>query len=728
MKIKEFSMELGGETLTAQFTDLVDQANSSVIMKHGDTTVLATAVMSPHKREGQDWFPLTVDYEEKFYAAGEILGSRYMRREGRPSEEAILSGRVVDRTIRPLFNQAMRNEVQVTITVLSLGKYDPDVLAVNAASLALATSDIPWNGPVSCVRVNDVDGSLKVNSTYEDRKDAPLSMIVSGKDGKINMIETGANQVVEDKISEAFDFAITDIEKIQEFQKKVVSEIGKEKAVVEIDEVTEEAKKLFTENIESKMDEFVFSGAGKKGIGELRNEWLALLKESLPEENTSVASEYYESQVDELLHKEAIANEKRADGRKMNEVRDLYTQAGGVSPVLHGSGIFYRGGTHVLSVLTLGGPRDALFIDGMEAQTEKRFMHHYNFPPYSVGETGRMGGFNRRMIGHGALAEKALSYVIPEKEDFPYTIRIVSESMASNGSTSMASICGSTLALLDAGVPIKAPVAGIAMGLMMEGDNTYKILTDIQGPEDHHGDMDFKVAGTKDGVTAIQMDIKVGSIPVTVLKEALVQAREARLQILEKIQEAIPETRKDISSNAPKILTMKILEDQIGKVIGPGGKVINKIKDDTGVTEIQIEDDGTVFITGKEGSAEKAQQDIYDMTREYKAGEKFDGTVIKVFDFGALVKINEFTDGLVHVSELAPFRIANVSDVVKEGDVIPIVVKETDDRGKMRFSLKDADPEYAKRKGVEPSTAPPPPPRSGGHGRGPGGRSHSPRR
>ncbi|MFC1615132.1 polyribonucleotide nucleotidyltransferase [Patescibacteria group bacterium] len=718
MKIKEFSMELGGETLTAQFTDLVDQANSSVIMRYGDTTVLATAVMSPHKREGQDWFPLTVDYEEKFYAAGEILGSRYMRREGRPSEEAILSGRVVDRTIRPLFNQAMRNDVQVTITVLSLGKYDPDVLAVNAASIALATSDIPWSGPVSCVRVNDVDGALKINSTYEERKGAPLAMIVSGKDGKINMIETGANQISEDEIGKGFDFAITDIEKIQKFQEKIVSEVGKEKVEVEIDKVSEEAKKLFTENIESKMDKFVFSGAGKEGIGELRNEWISLLKDSLPDENRSVASEYYESQVDELLHKEAIANDRRADGRKMNEVRDLYTQAGGVSPVLHGSGIFYRGGTHILSVLTLGGPRDALFIDGMEAQTEKRFMHHYNFPPYSVGETGRMGGFNRRMIGHGALAEKALSYVIPEKEDFPYTVRIVSESMASNGSTSMASVCGSTLALLDAGVPIKAPVAGIAIGLMMEDDNTYKILTDIQGPEDEHGDMDFKVAGTENGVTAIQMDIKVGSIPVIALKEALIEAKNARLKILEKIKEAIPEARTDVSSNAPKIITMKILEDQIGKVIGSGGKVINKIKDDTGVTEIQIEDDGTVFITGKEGSAEKAEVMIYDMTREYKAGEKFDGTVVKVLDFGAIVKINEYTDGLVHVSELAPFRIANVSDVVKEGDVIPVVVKEMDDRGKMSLSLKDADPEYAKNKGVEPSTAPPPPPRSshrGGH-------------
>ncbi len=704
MQKKEFTMELGGETLIAQFTDLADQTNSSVIMRYGDTTVLATAVMSPNKKEGQNWFPLTVDYEEKFYAAGEILGSRYMRREGRPSEEAVLSGRVVDRTIRPLFNQKIRNEVQVTVTVISLGKYDPDVLAVNAASIALATSDIPWDGPVSCVRINEVDGSLKVNPTYEERKDAPLKMIVSGRNGKINMIETGADQVGEEKIAEAFLFAIKDIEKIQNFQKKIVEEIGKEKRDVEIDEISEEVKKLFAEKIESKLDEHVFSGAGKKGIEKLAEEWKNILKEELPEENISVAVEYYEEKVDELLHKEAVENDRRADGRAMDDIRDLYAQAGGVSPVLHGSGIFYRGGTHVLSVLTLGGPRDALFIDGMEAQSEKRFMHHYNFPPYSVGETGRMGGFNRRMIGHGALAEKALSYVIPPKEEFPYTIRIVSESMASNGSTSMASVCGSTLALLDAGVPIKASVAGIAMGLMMENDEKYKILTDIQGPEDHHGDMDFKVAGTENGVTAIQMDIKVGSIPVEILQEALLEAKKARLKILEKIKEAIAEPRKDISPNAPKIITMKILEDQIGQVIGPGGKVINKIKDDTKVTEIQIEDDGTVFITGKNGTAEDAQKMIYDMTREYKVGERFNGRVVKVLDFGAIVKINDFTEGLVHVSELAPFRIANVSDVIKEGDVIPVVIKEVDERGKMRLSLKDVDPEYAKNKGVKPDT------------------------
>ncbi len=700
-------MELGGETLTAEFTDLVDQANGSVILRYGDTVVLATAVMSAKKREGQDWFPLTVDYEEKFYAAGEILGSRYMRREGRPSEEAILAGRVIDRTIRPLFDQRMRNDMQVVAMVLSLGKYDPDVLAVNAASLALAVSDIPWDGPVSCVRISDCGGTLTVNPTYEERKDAPLGMIISGKDGKINMIETSAEQIKEEKVVKGFEQAVEEIEKIQEFQKKIIAEIGKEKAMIEIEEISEQAKELFDEQIKSKMSEHVFSGAGKSGIYELKNEWLSVFKEALPDENKSLADMYYEEKVNDLLHEGAIKSGLRADGRAMNEVRDLYAQAGGISPILHGSGIFYRGGTHVFSALTLGGPRDAQTLDGMETQGERRYMHHYNFPPFSVGETGRMGGFNRRMIGHGALAEKALVSVLPNKEDFPYTIRIVSESMASNGSTSMASVCGSTLALMDAGVPIKAPVAGIAMGLMMENDTTYKVLTDIQGPEDHHGDMDFKVAGTESGVTAIQMDIKVGSIPVGILREALTDARTARLGILDVIKKEIAKPRDDISPNAPKIISMTIKEEQIGMVIGPSGKTIKKIKEDSGVDEIEIEDDGTVYITGKDGSAEKAQQMVADMTHEYKVGERFDGTVTKLFDFGALVKINESTEGLVHISELAPFRIANVSDVVAEGDVIPVVVKETDDRGKIKFSLKDADADYAKNKGVEASDTPP---------------------
>jgi len=703
MQKKEFSFEIGGKTITAEFNNLADQTNGSVILKSGNTTVLATVVMSPNKREGIDFFPLVVDYEEKFYAAGAILGSSFMRREGRPSDEAILSGRVIDRTIRPLFEQHIRNEVQVVITVLSLGEIDPDILAVNASSLALAISDIPWNGPVSAVRIGKKENEFLVNPLYSERERALLEITASGKDKKISMIEAGGAEVSEDEITKALLLATEEIEKMQEFQKKIVGEIGKEKIKIEKEEISDEGIKLFNEKIAPQMKERIFGEAGKAKIYELKKEWVKLYEESLPEENTALAEELYEEKVNEIIHKEAVESGERADGRKMDEVRKLYAQAGGISELLHGSGIFYRGGTHILSALTLGGPRDALIMNGMEEQGEKRFMHHYNFPPFSSGETGRMGGTNRRMIGHGALAEKAISYVLPTKEEFPYTIRIVSESMASNGSTSMASVCGATLALMDAGVPIKRPVAGIAMGLMLENENNYKILTDIQGPEDEHGDMDFKVAGTENGITALQLDIKVDSIPVSILSEAMADAKKARLHILGTIKSAISKPRADIAKTAPKILTMKILEDQIGSVIGPGGKVINKIKEETGVEEIQIEDDGSVFITGKNGTAEKALKAIDDMTREYKRGEKFEAEVIKLFDFGALVKIGINTEGLVHVSELAPFRIGRVSDVVKEGDVIPVVVKEMDENRKIKFSLKDADPKYAERKGVKPS-------------------------
>ena len=705
MQKREFLCEVGGKTLSALFTDLADQTNGSVMFSSGDTTVLATVVMSAQKREGTDFFPLTVDYEEKFYAAGEILGSRFMRREGRPSDEAVLSGRVIDRTIRPLFDQTMRNDVQVVITVLSLGAEDPDILAVNAASLALATSDIPWSGPVSAVRIVRNGGTLIINPTYAERVEADMELTVSGKDGKINMIEAGANQVTESEIGDTLTLATEELEKMQEFQKKIVAEIGKEKLVMQKEETPKEAGALFAEKIAPRLYENVFAGAGNKTIYALKKEWLAFFTETFPGANKSLADDLYEEEVSALLHKEAVENNKRADGRAMDEVRSLYAQAGGISKVLHGMGIFYRGGTHVLSALTLGGPRDALLLDGMEVQGEKRFIHHYNFPPFSSGETGRMGGMNRRMIGHGALAERALSYIIPPKAEFPYTIRIVSESMASNGSTSMASVCGGTLALMDAGVPIKAPAAGIAIGLMTHEDGRYAILTDIQGPEDHHGDMDFKVAGTANGVTAIQMDIKVDSIPVSILREALEQAKKARLEILKTITDAIPAPRPDISPSAPKIIMTKVLEDQIGLVIGPGGKTIKKIKDETGVDEIEIEDDGTVYITGKNGTAEKARDIIFDMTRQYKPGERFEGEVIKLFDFGALVKINHSTEGLVHISELAPFRIGKVTDVVSVGDVIPVVVREVDERG-VKFSLKDADPEYAARKGAKAATGP----------------------
>jgi polyribonucleotide nucleotidyltransferase len=701
MNKKEFSIEVGGKTLTAEFNDLVDQANGSVMLKYGNTMVLATAVMSKNAKEGQNWFPLTVDYEERFYAAGKILGGQYTRREGRPSDEAILSGRVVDRTIRPLFDQHIRNEIQVVITILSIDQDDPDVLGVIAASLALGTSDIPWNGPVGSVRVSKIKDSdlCIINPTYDARNDEniELDMIACGKNGNINMIEVGSKEISNETVNKALSFASSEIEKIQDFQMMIIKEIGKAKKEMPEVETPAEYISLFKETIEPKLDTAIFSGPGKKNIDALHDEWIKLFVEKFPEGDKSLANEHYENVVNEILHKDAIEKNRRADGRGMDEVRPLFAQAGGISPIIHGTGIFYRGGTHVLSALTLGGPGDSQTIEGMESQHTKHFMHHYNFPPFSSGETGRMGGTNRRMIGHGNLAEKALLAVIPPKDVFPYTIRLVSESMASNGSTSMGSVCASSLALMDAGVPISAPVAGIASGVMMDDTdpNKYALLTDIQGPEDHHGDMDFKVAGTQKGVTAIQMDVKVHGIPLKVLGEALVKAEKARLQILDVILKEIPSPRSDISPNAPKILSLKIKQDQIGLVIGSGGKTIKDIKEKTGA-EIDIEDDGTVYFTGKNGAAEKAKTIVEEMTHEYMSGEQFDGTVVKILDFGAFVRIGHNAEGLVHISEIAPFRIDQVSKYLKEGQVVPVVVKEVDEKGRINLSIKLRDPEFVK--------------------------------
>ncbi len=628
-----------------------------------------------------------------------------MRREGRPADEAILSGRVIDRTIRPLFDRRIRNEIQVVVTVLSIDEDDPDVLGVTAASIALGTSDIPWSGPVSAVRIGKFNGDFIVNPTYSvrDNKESEFDLLTCGKGENINMIEIGANESDEKTLSDALEEASKVIEKIQEFQQKIISEIGKEKRIVELEDYSEELIMLFDKSIAPKLEDAVFSGPGKAGIHTLYDEWMTLFVDVFPKANKNPAEDYFKEMIDKILHDKAINENKRPDGRAMNEVRELFAQAGGFSEIIHGTGIFYRGGTHVLSALTLGGPGDSQIINSMESQdTEKRFMHHYNFPPYSVGETGRIGGVNRRMIGHGALAEKALLPIIPTQEKFPYTIRIVSEVLASNGSSSMGSVCGSTLALMDGGVPIKNPVAGIAMGLMINKEGKYKILTDIQGPEDEHGDMDFKVAGTKDGVTAVQMDVKVDGVPIKILTQALEDAKLARLQILEVIEKEIKSPREHTSENAPKIETLTIKEDQIGLIIGPGGKTINEIKDSTGVTEITIEQTGHVYIIGKGDTTGKARAIIEEMTHEYKVGEKFEGEVTKVLDFGAFVKIGHNTEGLVHISELAPYRINKVEDVVSVGEKVPVIIKEIDDQNRVNLSIKRIDPDFAKRKGVEP--------------------------
>ncbi len=706
MEKKEYSIEIGGKTLTAQFTDLADQADGSVILRYGNTAVMATAVMGS-ERSGMDYFPLSVEFEEKFYAAGAILGSRFMRREGRPSEEAILSARVVDRTIRPLFDHSLRRDIQVIVSVLAIDEEDPDVLGVIAASLALGVSSIPWSGPVSAVRIGLVNGddTFIINPAYAQRTSEKerLDLLACGKDGNINMIEVGASEVSEETIVKGLENAADVHNELQKWQQSIIEEIGKEKIVIEKPEKSAELLQLFDEKIASKMSEYVF---GDEGAYALKKEWMEIISEKLPDESAN-AGDYFEEQIDALVHTEALENNRRQDGRKMDEIRPLYAQAGGVSDIIHGTGIFYRGGTHVLSALTLGGPDDAQLIDTIESQdTKKRYIHHYNFPPFSVGETGRVGGFNRRMIGHGALAEKALVPVLPSKEIFPYTIRIVSETMASNGSSSQASICGSTLALMDAGVPITRPVAGIAMGMMSNEKGDYKILTDIQGPEDHFGDMDFKVAGTTEGVTAVQMDVKISGVPTTVLSEAFTQAKEARLQILDVMHDAIAEPRENISVRAPKIVSLHIKEDQIGLVIGPGGKTINGIKDETGVDEITIEDDGSVFITGKGEAPEQASKIIEELTHEYTAGEIFDGVVTRIMDFGAFVKIGTNTEGLVHISEFAPFRINNVNDVVSEGETVPVIIKEIDDKNRINLSIKDRDPHFAESKGVQAPKAP----------------------
>lgn len=699
MQKKEYSVEIGGKKITATFSDLVDQANGSVIVKCGETSILATAVMGKKDKPEMDYFPLVVDYEEKFYAAGMILGGQFNKREGRPSDEAILTGRVIDRTIRPLFESYIRRDVQIVITALSIDEEnDPDVLSVLGASLAISTSDIPWNGPVGSVRVIiDENGETKINANYADREKAKLDAVICGKDGKINMIETEAKEVSEDAMKKVFADALVEIKKLEDFQKEIIREIGKQKVVIEEPKLPAEAIALFKETIEPKAESALFSGAGNDRIYKLQDEWVKIFQEKFPTVNKGLAVSLYEDLINDLLHNQAVENDRRPDGRKLDELRSLSAEAGGISSVLHGTGIFYRGGTHVLSVLTLGSPKDAQLLDGMEVREKKYFMHHYNFPPFSSGETGRMGGINRRAVGHGALAEKALRGILPNRELFPYTIRLVSESMASNGSTSMASVCASSLAMMDGGVPITRPAAGIAMGLMLLDDTRYKIITDIQGPEDHHGDMDFKVAGTSEGITGIQMDIKVGGIAPEILNQALIQAKKARLEILQIILSAIDKPRATIADSAPKIFSMKINVEKIGAVIGPGGKVIKKITEDTGA-EIAIEQDGTVFITGKTEGVAKARQIIEGLTHEFKVGERMEGRVVKIAEFGAFVNIGPDTDGMVHISEIAPFRINDVREILKEGDIVPVVVKEVDSaRGRIGLSIKSADKDFAER-------------------------------
>jgi polyribonucleotide nucleotidyltransferase len=539
-----------------------------------------------------------------------------------------------------------------------------------------------------------------VNPGYTDRANNALDLeiLACGKNGTINMIETAADEAREADIVAILGAAATLHGQVEQWQNNIVNEIGKSKIEIDTPAYTPEIANLYNAHFKQRLFNTVFSGqVGKEHIYDCKREFLDFIKEA--ELDTEIADGFFDEQIDETLHEGALMHNKRADGRGFDTVRPLYAQAGGISPALHGSGIFYRGGTHVFSALTLGGPEAAQQLDTIsDHDSKKRFMHHYNFPPYSVGETGRVGGFNRRMIGHGALAEKALAPMIPDQANFPYTIRLVSETLSSNGSSSMGSVCASTVALMDGGVPIKRPVAGIASGVMINGDD-YKVMTDIQGPEDEFGDMDFKVAGTTHGVTAIQMDVKIDGVGTHILTEALEKARVARIHILQTMVKEISEPRINISPRAPQIITLTILPEQIGLVIGGGGKTINKIKEDTGVEEISIEDDGSVFITGKSGTAEKAAETIRMLTKVYEVGEVVAVTVLNMTNFGAFAKLDSEHEGLIHISEIAPFHVEKAEDILTTGDIVTVKIIKVSD-GKIGLSLKDQDPEYAARKGI----------------------------
>jgi polyribonucleotide nucleotidyltransferase len=711
-EIQEFSAEIGGKELIITTGKYAGQANGAVTVQYGDTVVLATVCLSSSIREGIDYFPLMVDYDEKLYAAGKIKGSRFMKREGRASDEAILSGRIIDRSIRPLFPSEIKNDVQVVTTVLSFdNENDADVIGLISASAALSISDIPWNGPIAAARVGRIDGEWVLNPSYEARTKSDLDLFVATGKEKVAMIEAGANEILEDDVFEAIKFSQKHTNKVIKLIEEVTDKVGKEKITIGT-ELTEE-ETATQKKIHDKVDSFmteqkvdaIFNYTKKEELNEniskVKEELDTILKEDneISKDERSKGVTLVDEYIDKKLRNLILENEKRPDGRGLDEIRSLSAEVG-LLPRTHGTGLFARGETQVLSVVTLGSPSDEQTMDTMEESGKKRYMHHYNFPPYSVGEVRPMRGPGRRDIGHGALAEKALIPMLPEKEDFPYTIRVVSEVLSSNGSSSQASICGSTLSLMDAGVPIKKPVAGIAMGLVVDesDEKKYKILTDIQGLEDHTGDMDFKVAGTKDGITAIQMDTKILGLTDDVIKDTLAKAKEARLKILDVMNAAIKEPRAEMSKYAPRIITIHINPEKIRDVIGPGGKMINKIIDETGVN-IDIEDDGSVFITGtdQEGSA-KAKEWVELICAEAEVGKVYKGKVTRLMDFGAFVEILPGQEGLVHISEMAPFRVGQVSDVVKEGDEVEAKVKEIDDQNRINLTFIDTNFDFSKIK------------------------------
>ena len=698
MQEKKWTLQIGGRELQVETGVLAKQASGAVKVSYGDTVVLATAVMKTGAASNMGYFPLMVDYEERYYAAGKIKGSRFIKREGRPSDEAVLTGRMIDRSIRPLFDKRMRNEVQVIITVLSIdGENNPDTVSMIAASIALSISNIPWNGPIAAVKVGKVNGELVLNPINGDLEDGDLELVIAGTEEKTNMIEAAAKEVPEEEIAQAFEFGQNALAIIAKFIKDIQKEAGKEKAQPALlqgePEFEDKIRELF---MTEKLEKSLYIKEKKemeKAVDEIKEEVFTYIKETYPEDfdkRKDIANLILDEVCDEIIHKNIIESEKRPDGRGLKEVRKITIQTG-VLPRTHGTGLFTRGETQALTVTTLGSPGDEQIIDTMEVDMKKRYIHHYNFPPFSVGEVRFMRGPGRREIGHGALAEKALIPVLPPKEEFPYTMLLVSEVLESNGSSSMASTCGSTLSLMDAGVPIKRPVSGIAMGIIVGKDeNEFKVLSDIQGMEDHYGDMDFKAAGTEKGITALQMDVKVDGVTIEMLKSILAQSKESRMFIMGEMLKVIAEPRKEMSPYAPRIITIKINPDKIRDVIGPGGKIINEIIDETGV-QIDIEDDGMVFITSPDqASADKASEWVRNLTREVKAGEVFNARIVKIMDFGAFAQVLPGQDGLIHISELADRRVEKVDDVVKVGDMVVVKVKEIDKMGRINLSMKDA--------------------------------------
>lgn len=693
---KQFRYNLAGTELIVTIGKVAEQANGACLLQYGDTVVLVTACASKEPREGIDFFPLSVDFEEKLYAVGKIPGG-FIKREGKPSDKAILTARLIDRPIRPLFPEGYRNDVQVIVTVLSVDQdHTPDILGMIGSSIALSISDIPFQGPTGAVSVGLVDGEFVINPNAKEREKSDLSLTVSGTKDAIMMVEAGANEVPENVILDAIMLAHEEIKKLCEFIEEIQAEVGKEKQTFEVFMPDEEIAKEVEEYVKDSLIDAIRTEdktEREENIDKVMNETIEYFLEKYPDNEKDISetlNKLLKEEMRSLILEEGI----RPDNRKPDEIRPISCEVG-LLPRAHGSGLFTRGQTQVLTVATLGAKSDVQIIDGIGDEEMKRYMHHYNFPPYSVGETRVIRGPGRREIGHGALAERALEPVIPSEDEFPYTIRLVSEVLSSNGSTSQASVCGSTLALLDAGVPIKKSVAGIAMGLI-KSDDKVVILSDIQGMEDHFGDMDFKVAGTRDGITALQMDIKIPGIDREILKEALEKAKQGRLYILDKMDETISKPREHLSPYAPRIFKMKVDPDKIRDIIGPGGKMINKIIDETNV-KIDIDNDGKILIAAEDREkGQRAIDLINTITKDVEVGDIYTGKVARIAPFGAFVELFNGKEGLLHISNISHERIEKVEDVLSIGDEVLVKVIDVDIHGRINLSRKAVLPKETK--------------------------------